>query len=195
MARHILKLWSLSKSNNNSNNNNGITLTCIFMPVHSEDPVWTNRQPLIYTRAVFQKFFYKLNLKFSKSLPNHGSVSRLVTKPGSFDKHLLNINLSQRIVEFRNYEFWARAEEHSAYRRQQERRQGEQKNSSLSHFPCNSERETSDFLFPPIPVFWAPSDFPGGSSHWFPCGPQSPLWPHLCVWSWLCLSKRLTLQK
>lgn len=53
-------------------------------------------------------------MKFSKSLANHGLLSRLVTKPGSFDKHLLNINLTHRIVELENYEFWAQIEEHSA---------------------------------------------------------------------------------
>lgn len=63
MARHILKLKSLNKSNNKSNNNNQkITLTCVFTPVYLEVPTRINRQPPIYTHVLFQKFFYMLGI-------------------------------------------------------------------------------------------------------------------------------------
>lgn len=47
-------------------------------------------------------------------MTNHGVLSRLVTKPGSFNKHLLNINLTHMIVELERYEFWALNEEEPA---------------------------------------------------------------------------------
>lgn len=47
-------------------------------------------------------------------MTNPGVLSRLVTKPGSFNKHLLNINLTHMIVELERYEFWALNEEEPA---------------------------------------------------------------------------------
>lgn len=114
MARHILKLSSLNIFHNNSENNNKITLTCVLTTIYLEDPVNKQAASNLYTCCVPEVLLEAGYLKFSKSLTNHVLLSRLVTNPGLLNKHLLNINLTHRIVELENCEFWAPNEENYA---------------------------------------------------------------------------------
>lgn len=120
-------------------------------------------------------------MKFSKSLTNDDLLSRLVTKSGSFNEHLLNINLTHRIVELKHYEFWALNEENPGMQKRgrKKKRNAKEENLVLSYILCNSEIQYVNFLSPPILVFLSPSHSPVPSIHRFPCVPQFSLRPNL----------------
>lgn len=153
-------------------------LTCVFTPMHSEVPMWINRQPPIYICVVFQKFFYKLAIWNSV---NH--FWTMVCFQASNKTWLIWQTFTEH--QFNSQDCWIRelwilGPDWRTLCHPEDSRREDMQRRKIQACPISPAFLKEKLLFPPISVFWAPSDFPGWAIHRSPCGSQSPLWPNLC---------------